>query len=358
MMRNDFGFEIKTADDLSFYPQRWNNEQDGHAVLYCVDSIATFHDEGNDKAPINMFRHMNTDGVRFAGIVRLGEGPLSFHRALHTKDLAQKKDLIVSYRKIGSDPLCYAYRCEDPFVEYRFYEDHIEWKEGKDGCILDVRLDPFPYAFFIHRCEQFPVSTFYSHPHLLSGTYMGKKIIGIGNDDRQYIPNDHDDRKEREKNYQKTTEYLTANCSGVREDGRREHAFFNGALGHMCGGYWLEGEEPVISDDVKLIGEWIRLPYMNDGTCVMKDFTFIIKNKKIRFCGKWGLKGWGEETDTDKIPAEGPSFGNRHGESQIMGTFYEGDTPYRHKVWQTFVENMEAYDHKLIKAGYTIKEGQ
>ena len=84
----------------------------------------------------------------------------------------------------------------------------------------------------------------------------------------------------------------------------------------------------------------------------------IIKNKKIRFCGKWGLKGWGEETDTDKIPAEVPSFGNRHGESQIMGTFYEGDTPYTHKVWQTFVENMEAFDHKLIKAGYMIKEGQ
>ena len=356
MKNNDFGFDVKTTDDLTMFPSRWDNDKDGHARLYCVDSIATFHDQGDENAPVNMFRHMNIDGVRFAGIIRLGEGPLSFHTPLHNDDLAQRDDKLIPYEKISDDPLCYAYRCDEPFVEYRFYEDHIEWREGKDASILDVRLDPFPYAFFIHRCEQFPVSTFYSHAHFLSGTYMGKKIIGIGNDDRQYIPNVHEDPAKQEKDYQKTTEYLTANCTGIRQDGRKEIAFFNGALGHMCGGYWLEGEEPIVSDDVKLIGEWIRLPYMNDGTCIMTDFDFIIGHKTIHFHGKWGLKGWGKEADTDKMDPSAASFGNRHGESQVMGTFYEGDTPYRHQVWQTFVENMEAYDYKLRQAGYMIKE--
>ena len=353
-MTGDFGFDHKNTDDLTYFPKRWDNDQDGHARLYCIDSIATFRMEGDEKI-FNMFRHMNTDAVRFAGIINPGTGPLSFHTPLHNDDLAQKTDHIISYRKLSEKPLCYGYSCEDPYLDYRFYEDHIEWKEGKNGEILNVRLDPFPYAFFIHRCEQFPVSTFYSHPHFLSGTYMGKKIIGIGDDDRQYIPNDHKGKDQQEQDYQKTTEYLTANCTGIREDGRREVAFFNGALGHMCGGYWLEGEDPIVSDNVRLIGEWQHLPYMNDGTCIMTDFDFIIKDKTIHFKGKWGLKGWGKETDTDRIPKEGPSFGNRHGESQVMGTFYEGDTEYSHTVWQTFVENMEAYDHKLKEAGYTIR---
>ncbi|MCR4856431.1 MAG: hypothetical protein K5908_09700, partial [Erysipelotrichaceae bacterium] len=267
-MTDNFGFDHKNTDDLTYFPKRWDNDQDGHARLYCIDSIATFHMEGDEKI-FNMFRHMNTDAVRFAGIINPGTGPLSFHTPLHNDDLAQKTDHIISYRKLSEKPLCYGYSCEDPYLDYRFYEDHIEWKEGKNGEILNVRLDPFPYAFFIHRCEQFPVSTFYSHPHFLSGTYMGKKIIGIGDDDRQYIPNDHKGKDQQEQDYQKTTEYLTANCTGIREDGRREVAFFNGALGHMCGGYWLEGEDPVVSDNVRLIGEWQHLPYMNDGTCIM-----------------------------------------------------------------------------------------
>ncbi len=340
---SDFYFDKVTLDDFTMNPKRFYNAKDGYATLYCVESIATLYPNGSDNAPISFFRHMNTDKIRFAGMVQPGNGPLSTQTGVHINDIANTGTPIIPYKKLSDEPIIYGYSVDEPFCEYRYYEDHITWKEGKDGSILDVRLDPFPVAFFIHRCEQFPVSTFYSHACVISGTYEGKPIIGIGNDDRQYIPNEHTDAENREKDYQKTTDYLTANCAGVREDGRREVAFFNGNVGHMVGGYWLEGEEPIYDGNVELIGDWVHLPYVDDGTCVMENFTFKIGPKTIHFTGKWGIKGWTEKANVDK-----------HGQSQVLGTFYEGNVPYKHVVSQTFVENMEAYDYKLKKVGYNV----
>lgn len=339
-----FGFDKKILDDYALKPKRYDNDNDGHARLYCVETIGTIFLNGTENPPLSYFKHMNTDSPRWAGIVECGKGPLSIQKGVHIDDLAQKDDTITPYALLNSESIIYGDSCDSKPYKRTYYPDHIEIQEGKDGCILDVTLEPFPYAFFIHICPQFPVSTFYSHAHVMKGTYMGKPIIGICNDDRQYIPDSTVDRKQQESDYQKTTEYLTANCSGVREDGRREVAFFNGALGHMCGGYWLEGEEPIVDDNVQLIGVWEHLPYVDDGTCVMKDFVFKIGPKTIHFVGKWGIKGW----------TDGPNL-EKHGQSQVMGTFYEGDTPYKHTIWQTFIENMEAYDYKLEKAGYIVK---
>lgn len=340
----DFYFEKKTLNDYTEKPERFNNEKDGYAKVYCVESIATLYPNGTEKPPVSFFRHMNVDKTRFAGMVQTGNGPLEVQSEAHISDLAGPTTPIQPYQKLSENPLLYGYSAEEPFCEYRYHEDGtITWKEGKDGSILDVTLEPFPYAFFLHRCEQFPVSTFYTHPHIIHGTYEGKEIIGIGNDDRQFIPDVKVDAKTQEKNYQKTTDYLTANCAGVREDGKKEIAFFNGNYGHLAGGYWLEGEEPIVDDNVQIIGDWVHLPYCDDGTCVMTKFDFKIGPKTIHFEGKWGLKGW---TSTPNL--------ERHGQSQVLGTFYEGKIPYKHKVWQTFVENMSAYDEKLKEVGYHV----
>lgn len=345
-------WDVLTKNDMEIRPERFNNKDDLFPERCIVSCIGTWFDEGRDKAPISFFRLMNLDSPRWAGMVRPSENPLGRHKAIHVDDIAQKGSTMIPYHKISSNPDIWGWGVEDPFVEVRYYEDgKITWKEGKDGSILDVELEPFPYTFFIHRCEQFPVSTFYSNGCYLKGTYEGKPIEGIGFHDGQFVPTDKDDK---ETAWQKTTDYLTANCVGIREDGRREVCFFNGAADHLVGGYWLEGEEPVVDGDVKITGDWVHLPYCNDGTCIMVDFDIKIADKIIHFNGKWGLKGWGKEASTYMADKGMPSFGDRHGESQIIGTFYEGDTPYRHKVWQTFVENMEAYDEKLKRIGYSV----
>jgi len=340
----NFYFEKKRLNDYTEKPERFNNEQDGYAKVYCVESIATLYVNGTERPPVHFFRHMNADKTRFAGMVQTGDGPLATQIEAHINDLAGPDTPINHYQKLSDIPLVYGYSAEKPFCEYRYYEDGtITWKEGENGSILDVKLEPFPVAFFLHRCEQFPVSSFYTHPHIIHGTYEGKTIIGIGNDDRQFIPDLKVDAQTLEKNYQKTTDYLTANCAGVREDGRKEIAFFNGNYGHLAGGYWLEGEDPIVDGNVQIIGDWVHLPYCDDGTCVMVKFDFKIGTKMIHFEGKWGLKGWTSTPNVDK-----------HGQSQVLGTFYEGDTPYKHTVWQTFVENMAAFDEKLKNIGYTV----
>ena len=89
----------------------------------------------------------------------------------------------------------------------------------------------------------------------------------------------------------------------------------------------------------------MHLPYVDDGTCVFKDAIFRFAGKEIHFEGKWGTKGVRPEPRIEK-----------HGQSQILGTWYEGSTPYKHKLSMTFSENMEAYDYKLEKMGFDVKD--
>ncbi|MBQ7891179.1 MAG: hypothetical protein IJ359_03390 [Erysipelotrichaceae bacterium] len=345
-------WDTLTKEDMLIRPTRFNNDEDMHPERSIVTCLGTWFDQGTDKAPVSYFRLMNLDSPRWAGMVRPGDGPLTKHTVLHLDDIAQKGDIMIPYQKLQSNPDVWGWGVEDPFVEVRYYEDGtITWKEGKDGSILDVKLEPFPYTFFIHVCEQFPVSTFYSNGCYLKGTYEGKPIEGIGFHDGQFVPTDKTDK---ETAWQKTTDYLTANCVGIREDGRKEVCFFNGEADHLVGGYWLEGEEPIVDGNVKITGNWVHLPYTDDGTCLMPTFDIQIGSKTIHFEGKWGLKGWGKEDSAENAEKGLPSFGDRHGESQCIGTFYEGDIPYKHRVWQTFIENMQAFDYKLKARGHKV----
>ncbi len=339
-----FYFDKLNGDDLAICPRRFDNDEDGHPVKHVVGCIGLWFPDGTDQAPISYFRLMNIDSGRWGGMVKCGEGPLSIQSEAHVRDLAQRGCIMdPPYSKLSEDPVVWGFDVKDPFVEYRYYEDgRVSWKEGKEGSILDVMCEPFPYTLFIHRCEQLPTSTWYTNPCIIRGTYEGKPIIGMACHTDQHVPQDNEDL---EAAWQNTTDYVVANLAGVREDGRREFACVKGFADHMVGGYWLEGEEPIVDGDAKLIGEWIRLPYVEDGTCVMPDFDIKIGPKTIHFHGKWGLKGWTEKPNLEK-----------HGQSQVIGTFYEGDIPYKHSIMVTHVENMSAYDYKLKEKGFIVKD--
>ncbi len=87
----------------------------------------------------------------------------------------------------------------------------------------------------------------------------------------------------------------------------------------------------------------MRLPYVDDGTCIYEDATFSFAGKTLHFHGRVGLQGFTPKPRVEK-----------HGQSQVFGTWYEGDEPYDHKLFFGFVENMEAYDKGSQAAGFDV----
>lgn len=340
-----FYFDNVTSDDLTLHPKRFDNEQDGHARVYCIETMATFYKDGLNQAPLTMFRHMQPDRVRWAGIVKAGDTPFSVQTPAHVRDIANTDHPIKEYQQVSDDPVVFEYSSENPDCQYRYQESLVTWKEGEHGSILNLRAEPFPVAFFMHRLpNNNNASCFMYWPCILSGTYEGKPISGMGENSRQFIPDGKEDKDTQEANYQKTTNYACVFLSGVRQDGRREMVYVYGLYGQMTSGYWLEGEGAV-TGIAELIGDWEQLPYVDDGTYVCLNFDIKIANKIIHFNGKWGHKGWTETPWNEK-----------HGQSQIIGTWYEGDTPYEHMLWDSFVENMDAFEDNLKAAGYHLKD--
>ncbi|MCR4855390.1 MAG: hypothetical protein K5908_04400, partial [Erysipelotrichaceae bacterium] len=225
--------------------------------------------------------------------------------------------------------------CERPYFEYRYYDDHALIKEAD---VLDLNARYYPFAIYKHTDR----STFISQitqPCEIEGLYEGKKIRGLGNFELCYFPqNDQRDLNDY-------AAYIYSWCSGIRKDGRREFmmVFFN-LNGEGTGNYYLEGEEPVYSEHVEMETEWYRLPYMKDGTCTYKDAVFRFGGKEIHFTGKWGYKGLTAYPRTEL-----------GGQSQNMGTFYEGKNLYEHEISITFNENMQVTEENLRKLGFEVK---
>lgn len=83
---------------------------------------------------------------------------------------------------------------------------------------------------------------------------------------------------------------------------------------------------------------------MDDETCIYKDAVFSFGGKDIHFNGKWGAKGLTPYPKTEL-----------HGQSQVLGTWYEGKDPYEHRLSMTFQENMGVYAEALHKAGFMVR---
>lgn len=324
------------ADFLEIEPKAFDNDLDGHASLCLNDMYGSLYYEGKEaEKPIMFFRHSNADSYRFGGITELGDTFIMHQKGgYHHNDLAQKDTQINGYRRISFEPNTYGFDSEHPFSEYRFTEHNATFKEGN---ILNLTATPLPICIVDHGCL-FPPLNQFSQPCIVRGTYEGKKVHGLASYDRLYMP-----KTVTEKFGDNLGYFCSVGC-GQREDDKYELCMaVIDQSGTSVGVYWLEGEEPVISYDVTLEADWVHLPYVDDGTCIYEKAIYRFADIEFHVQGKWGTKGFTKEPRIE-----------RHGQSQVFGTWYVGNKPYHHKVSNSFNENMECYDYKLIEKGFHV----
>ena len=345
-------FEVRklTADDLERAPRCFANERDGFAVLGKAAHYAQFFVAGIQN-PVYYFRNINPDSQRWSGIIEFGDHPLACQRGLHGEDIAQEDAVSGPYHKVGDDPKLFEIESTSPYSLLRFTDDGsggvaAEFKEGPGGSILDLKVTPFPVAVISHANPQQPAPYFQVNT-LVEGTYMGKPVRGMGGFDRTFVV-DHvkGDSGKEEQNYAATYRCTCALYSGIRQDGRREcvSALLTAPHGLGSGMYYSDGEEPIVTNKVRLDAVFRRLPYVQDDTVVYTDAVWTIGPKIIHFNGKWGTKSFSAYPKLDK-----------HGQSQCFGTWYEGDTPYEHVISHAFNENSgDAFAPRMKAMGFEI----
>lgn len=332
--------EVKiTEEAFRITPEFFQNELDGNAELALVDPFGMLYPNGDfRKKPYYYFRHALIDQYRFGGIVELGDEYTSTQVVGDTKGLFQQGKVIDKYKKRNAtkgQKCCYGFGTDEPFSEFRLYTDHQTWKEGD---VLDIKASYVSNAIVDHQAsfENLPQVFF---PVLLEGTYRNQEVKGLGFFATNYKP------KLQKSSILESLGYITMLLSGIREDGRFEHAFISVDQSGIAGAYYkIDGEEIISSNEVSVETTWEHLPYVDDGTCVYKNAIFRFGGKEIHFEGKWGTKGVKEKPYIEK-----------HGQSQILGVWYEGNTPYEHKISFTFGENMEAFDYKLKSLGFEVE---
>ena len=330
----------KTGMISTGVPEVFDNGFDGHAKLTLLDSYGQFFIKGDASGkPIMYFRHtdIGKNQFRFGNLVDLGDHYLSYHKGVyHAEEVAQADTPLNGYRQIKEG--VYGFDSEEKFMEERIYEDHVTIKEGD---FFDVKFVPWGPTFFDHQ-TLYPNSSVIFQPCMIIGEFDGQPVVGFGSFDRFCVSN-------KIRGFDNVQfGYIALGGAGMRADGRKEQFSVNISLtgdGKVYGMYYLEGERPVFADCVTMEAVWEHLPYVDDGTCVYKDAVIGIGSHTIHFNGKWGAKGFLKEPRLDK-----------HGQSQIFGTWYEGDISYDHKLFFTFGENMEAYDYNLKKLGFDVKE--
>ncbi|MBQ9036178.1 MAG: hypothetical protein IJ115_01775 [Erysipelotrichaceae bacterium] len=331
-------FKPLNADFLKSAPDMFNTDRNDHATLALNPTHFMFFDQGQ---PYMYYRHSNPASTRFVGIAKLGDGPLDYQKGGYTYQLAapHRNDPVVPYAKLGDDPLCYGYSSEDGKMQIRYYEDHIEVKESD---ILSYSAEYFPMAFVDHGNIWYGQSVYYLSG-FAKGTFNGRPVEGICRADRAFVG-----QKYKEKGFFFDFEGLNLNheLAGIREDGRREDCVVDILTKDKAWAYyWLEGEEPIATNEVEVEADWYRVPYLDDGTCMFKEITFRFAGKEIHVNGKWGTKGWTGYPKFDKP-----------GQVQVCGPWYEGKTPYNHKYYFSFTEVQESYDHYIKELGFDIVE--
>lgn len=313
----------------------FDNEFDGHAKLALIDIFGEFKVDGKNYP---YFRHtdISTGMHRFGNIIDLGDNPFDPQKGvLHAGELATKETPLNNYRKISDNPLCYGFDSENPKVEFRVYEDYFTMKEGD---FLDIKAELWPFTVYDHQTHHENASMVLQ-PCTWLGSLDGKPIVGVGSLDYFCLRNGG-------KFGGVNLGYISVSCVGIRDDGRKECAFFNGSMknrGQNIAGYLCEGEPPIFTDHFEMEADWYHLPYVDDGTCCFKEATFYFCGKELHFKGKWGTKGF-----TEKPRIE------RHGQSQIYGTWYVGDKEYSHTLDWSMSENMEVYDYVLKEMGFNV----
>ena len=319
----------------------YNNPFDGYAKLGMVDCYGTFFPNGDSaQKPYQYFRHtdISTNTYRFGNIVDLGENYLSPQKGILFKGEIADKDTPIdgTYKKMSDEPLIYGFSSSEKKCEYIFKKDGLEVNEANH---FKIKAFPWPIAIREHQ-SLYPNCSTFLQPSTFIGTLDNKPIMGLGSFDRQFLS------QEIKTFEQVSMGYISCSGMGIREDGRREYLLISISLredNKILVIYWLEGENPIITDKVSVDATWEHLPYCDDGTCIYKDAIFYFANKEIHFEGQWGSKGFTEKPRIEK-----------HGQSQVFGRWYEGKQPYKHRLWYSINENMDAYDWKLKELGFNV----
>lgn len=294
-----------------------------------------------DNSPHYYFHNLDEYKSRWSGIIQLGNGPFSLQSKLSGLKMNQNGDLENTYDIVSDSPKTYGVKSKNgiPF-EFTYNEIGCHLVEGFNGGILDVEGEWFPIGLICHMGSEYNIPFMHIPVHL-KGLYKGKSIEMLACIDRIFAPQGCENQIMKN-----ATSYVSSYCPGIREDGRKELLI---ALqchdnGHGLGLYWIEGDKPIISDEVYNEGIWEELPYVKDGTVVCKDIVWKFAGKEFHVKGLWGSKGFTEEPKLD-----------RHGQSQMFGTWHVGKKEYKHIIWNTFNENMEVYKDSMKSRGFFIK---
>lgn len=293
------------------------------------------------KKPPMYFHHSYLDKIRFNGVTEFGDDYLSHqHLGKHHDEMAQPETLVTkAYERVED---YYVLQTDEPYSQIKYFDDGTV--TCKESNFLDLTFKPLKLGN-IDYGNMFKGRFTVQQPCLLTGFYEGQPVIGMGSYDRTFAP------AELFSQYDVMGEsaYIYVVGHGVREDGRREAYMITiGLYGEKSNGvhngyYWIDGEEPIVVTDATIDAEWVHLPYVDDGTVVYKDAVFKIGPKVIHFTGNWGTKGFTKEPRIE-----------RHGQSQVFGTWYEGDTPYKHKMYFGWGEHTGAYDHVIEAYGFKV----
>ncbi len=321
-------------------PPQFDNAYDDHAKVVLLDHYCMLFPEAKTEGkPVLYFRHTDVarNKYRFGNLVDLADTPFEVQKGvLHAEESAQADTPIDRpYGKIEEGILGF-----DSFgkVEARYHKDMATIREGD---YLDLTAYPWDgFTVYDHQTSYANCSAVFQ-PSAYMGTLDGKPVIGLGSFDRLCM------KSHIEGGFGTVPlAYIAVSCMGIRPDGRREFCFANLGLSKDVISYALykiDGEEMIVSDDVSMEADWYRLPYVDDRTCVFKDCVLYFAGKEIHFEGKWGTKGFLKKPRIEK-----------HGQSQMFGTWYEGKEAYKHRVYYTFTESMEAYEDNIRSFGFDV----
>ncbi len=350
MIRTSFGIEVRPVEDedLALSPPVFQNETDGYAELLQYAIWGMLYPEGTDEKPLVFMRNMNPSSWRWSGIVHPGNTILDPQSEAHVSDLAQGDAATTPYEKVCDDPVTYRIESKEPYALFELRKDGGRYVEGKDGCICDLTFTALENSHFEHRnSPRHAVAQMTGIK--LSGTYEGRPVQGMGGYDRTWRPKDEDAKKSNETAFA----YIAAYLDGEREDGRCEAVYamistIDGSNGHGIGLYMLDGEEPVLTDEIYLENaKFVRPDYLPEGDdtvqLVSGDWRFAEKYIHVDY--KWGGKGYSAT----------PKF-ERKGQTQAYGPWYEGNIPYKHKIYYNITEVMGAYVDNIRKMGFEVSD--
>lgn len=340
--RDDIYVEVGQPNNVTgITPEIFDNAFDGYAKLALLDVYGSIYPVDKMSKPYFYFRHIDVinNFYRFGNIVVPGDGCMKTQEGvLHPEEMADKDTPVNGYRKISENPLIYGFDSTEKKVIYRYKNDGLYIEEGD---FFQMKAEPWPIAIYDHQ-SAYANSSCIFQPSTFSGILDGKHFVGLGSFDRFHIS------KDRGSFNDVPLGYISFVLSGIRRDGKKESLFISSSLeddGKTLLVYFLQGEQPIITNKFVLEADWYRLPYVNDGTCIFKEAIIRFFDKEIHYIGKWGTKGYLKEPRLDK-----------HGQSQSFGIWYEGKEANYHRLSSGFYEGMEVYDHKLIQMGFNVIE--